>query len=84
MGPEDARAAALRTFGIEVAGCGSCRDERRLQLIDNLKKDLAFAVRIFKKAPAFRGGVRGHARSRNRRGNGDLYRVTAHSQAAAL
>src|SRR5258706_13207048 len=45
MSPEDARRAALRSIHGFEQRREECRDMRGLNLIENLRKDLAFAIR---------------------------------------
>ena len=51
-GPE-ARIAALRGFGPVEVTMEHCRDMRRVNLIEDLGKDLAFAFRLLIKSPGF-------------------------------
>ena len=53
MTPEEARVAALRAFGGVAQHKEAARDERRLNVIDNLFKDLHYTVRAFLKNPGF-------------------------------
>jgi macrolide transport system ATP-binding/permease protein len=49
MNPRDARDAALRAFGGYQQKKEECRDMRGLNLIDNLARDVAFAIRQLRK-----------------------------------
>ncbi len=53
MNPEEARLAASRAFGDVLGHKEAARDTRRLNLIDNLFKDLRYAARAFLKNPGF-------------------------------
>jgi len=53
LSPADARAAARRDFGSVDSAKEACRDARRLTLLDDLVKDLAYAARVFAKSPGF-------------------------------
>jgi putative ABC transport system permease protein len=53
MSPDDARRAALRTFG-NVAGIEeACRDTRRVHLLDDLARDVGYGIRALRREPAF-------------------------------
>ncbi len=53
MSPSEARRAALRSiYGLDQRK-EECRDMRGLNLIDNLRKDLGFAIRQLRKNPGF-------------------------------
>ncbi len=53
MNPKEARLAATRAFGGVLGHKEAARDTRRLNLIDNLFKDLRYAARAFLKNPGF-------------------------------
>jgi len=53
MSPADARRAALRAIAGLEQRREECRDMRGLNLIDNLRKDLGFAIRQLQKNPGF-------------------------------
>ena len=47
MSPADARAAARRDFGSVDSAKEQCRDVRRVGLVEDLLRDLAYAGRVF-------------------------------------
>lgn len=51
MGPEDARAAALRTFGPVSLVEEQCRDTRRVALVESLTQDLRYSFRSLVRQP---------------------------------
>jgi macrolide transport system ATP-binding/permease protein len=51
--PEDARAAARRNLGAMAQSMEECRDMRRVSVIEHRIQDLRFAVRQFRRSPAF-------------------------------
>jgi predicted permease len=51
--PDDARGAALRAFGGVEQRKEECRDLRHVWLVDELVRDVTYALRAFAKAPAF-------------------------------
>ena len=53
MSESEARDAARRAFGGIAIAAEQCRETRRLGLIEDLGKDLAFASRLLAKSPAF-------------------------------
>src|SRR5260370_3377778 len=53
MSPANARLAALRSISGLEQRKEECRDMRGLNLIDNLRKDLGFAIRQLQKNPGF-------------------------------
>jgi predicted permease len=53
MSPADARQAALRDFGNVPLIQDQCRDQRRVNWIDDLRRDVAYALRSMRKFPAF-------------------------------
>jgi predicted permease len=48
-----ARRAARRAFGTPELAKERCRDARRVGLVEDLVKDLAFALRLLRRSPAF-------------------------------
>jgi putative ABC transport system permease protein len=55
LSPADAEQAALRDFGNVPLIQDQCRDQRRMNWIDDLRRDLAYALRSMRKFPAFTG-----------------------------
>src|SRR5919199_3709244 len=53
MSESDARRAARRDFGSLEGIKEQCRDMRRVTLVQDLFKDLAYAGRLFTKSPGF-------------------------------
>ncbi|MGC4055641.1 MAG: ABC transporter permease [Paludibaculum sp.] len=53
MSDRDARSAASRSFGSLSVTEELCRDTRRVRLLDDLGKDLAYAWRLLGKSPGF-------------------------------
>jgi len=53
MTPEEARAAALRTIGGVARFQEECRDMRRVNLIEDLWKDIRHAARVLGRGPSF-------------------------------
>lgn len=53
MTPEEARCAARRKFGSLALAKELCREARGLASFDRWRQDLRFAVRIFRRTPAF-------------------------------
>ena len=53
MSPASARLAALRSISGLEQHKEECRDMRGFNLVDNLRKDLAFAIRLLQKNPGF-------------------------------
>jgi len=51
--PESARLQASRVLGSVDLRKEECRDARRLNLVDNLIKDLRYAVRMLRRTPSF-------------------------------
>src|SRR5580704_1323414 len=53
MTPADARAEALNALDRVQLRKEECRDMRGLNLIDDMMRDLRYAVRVLRKSPAF-------------------------------
>jgi predicted permease len=53
MTESEARLAARREFGPLEATKEQCRDMRRVNLVEDLGKDLAYAVRLLRRSPGF-------------------------------
>jgi putative ABC transport system permease protein len=53
LSPADAHAAAMRSLDQIQLRKEECRDMRGLNVIDNLVRDLVYAVRVLRKSPAF-------------------------------
>src|SRR5215813_14226480 len=53
MSEDDARRRAALTFGPSPAVIERCRDERRVNLAYGLGNDIRYALRQFRRAPAF-------------------------------
>jgi predicted permease len=53
MCERDARNAAIRSFGGVAFTAEQCRDTRRVSLLEDLSKDLAYALRLLRKSPVF-------------------------------
>jgi predicted permease len=53
LSPAEAQRAALRDFGNVPLIQDQCRDQRRLNLIDDLRRDVTYALRSMRKSPAF-------------------------------
>ena len=53
MSREDARTAALRSFGGVEQIKEACRDERGVRLVEDLGKDLLYGLRILRSSPGF-------------------------------
>src|SRR5215467_9550083 len=51
--PEEARRAASRTMGAITKSKEECRDMRRVNFIDDLVRDLHYAVRSLGRSPGF-------------------------------
>jgi predicted permease len=57
MTPKDARQAALREMGGIEQQKEECRDVRRTRLIEDLVRDLRFAIRVLARSPGFTAAV---------------------------
>jgi putative ABC transport system permease protein len=53
MSPEEARQAALRSFGGMERAKEECRDARGIRLVEELRQDLRYGVRMLKTNPGF-------------------------------
>jgi putative ABC transport system permease protein len=53
MTEPEARLAALREFGPLESAKEQCRDMRRVNLVESVSKDLAYAFRVLRKSPGF-------------------------------
>ena len=53
MGPEEARAAALRRFGRLAQRMEESRDTRRLTLLTGAGRDVRYAARVLRRSPGF-------------------------------
>jgi predicted permease len=53
LSPAEAQRAALRDFGNVPLIQDQCRDQRRVNWIDDLRRDVAYALRSMRKSPAF-------------------------------
>ncbi|HEY6122408.1 MAG TPA: permease prefix domain 1-containing protein [Pyrinomonadaceae bacterium] len=53
MSAEDARLAALRSFGGFEQSKEECRDARCVSVLQEMSQDLRYALRILRKHPAF-------------------------------
>jgi predicted permease len=53
MNPKEARHAALRSLGGIEQAKEECRDERKVNLIENFLKDVRFGLRMFRRSPGF-------------------------------
>jgi putative ABC transport system permease protein len=53
MSEADARLEARRQFGPDALTREQCRDKRRVNLIDELTQDAGYALRLFRRSPAF-------------------------------
>src|SRR5262245_50218677 len=53
LSPADARAFAHRTFGNIGALEESCRDERRVTWVQDLRQDIVYGLRILRARPGF-------------------------------
>lgn len=53
MTPEEARYAALKSFGGLDQSKEECRDARRVSLVENIWQDIRYSLRVLIKSPAF-------------------------------
>ena len=53
LSPAEARAAALKEFGNVAAIQDQCRDARRVTWIDDLRRDVGYALRTLRRAPGY-------------------------------
>jgi predicted permease len=53
LGEDEAHLAARRAFGGAAATAEQCRDTRRLGLLEDIGRDLAYALRVLAKSPGF-------------------------------
>ncbi|HEY3037963.1 MAG TPA: hypothetical protein VGJ66_04455 [Pyrinomonadaceae bacterium] len=53
MSPEDARNAALRSFGGVDQSKEECRDARGVRLIEDVISDLRYGLRMLRRNPGF-------------------------------
>lgn len=53
LAPDEARYAALRSMGGMTQDKEECRDMRRMNFIDNLSRDVHYAIRNLRKNPGF-------------------------------
>jgi len=53
LSPEEARYAAQRTIGSRAQIKEECRDMRKWNIVDNLLRDVRYAVRSFARSPVF-------------------------------
>src|SRR5437870_1337394 len=53
MGERDARQAARRAFGATAVTAELCRDTRRVRFLEDIGKDIAYALRLLAKSPGF-------------------------------
>jgi putative ABC transport system permease protein len=53
MSPEEARAAAIRSFGGVERVKEECRDERGIRLLEEFWQDFHYGLRMLRKAPGF-------------------------------
>src|SRR5262245_20279665 len=51
VSPADARARARARFGSVPLVADQCRDARGTALVDDLRRDIAYAIRSFRRAP---------------------------------
>jgi predicted permease len=53
MSPSDARTAARARFGSVTVSADECRDARGIVFVDDLVRDVLYALRAFRRAPLF-------------------------------
>jgi hypothetical protein len=59
LSPKDARLAAERDLGGVLRTTESCRDERRLPVVETLWRDVRFALRSLRRTPGIVAAVTG-------------------------
>ena len=51
LSPADARARAVARFGSLTLAADECRDARGIGLVEDLTRDVVYAIRAFRRAP---------------------------------